>query len=155
MRRTLAAIVGALSLVVVGCSDAQPAAEDATEFCAELWRVAGPTGALGRLEDLSDPEAVDGAVAELRGLVGLAPPSVEDDVLLAVTGFEELVLALEAPDNRSTAQVLADLEERLDEAGAAAGRLGSYARSECGLVLDPTPTPAPTPADGEEDLRPA
>lgn len=155
MRRTIAAIVGALYLVAVGCSDAGPIAEDASEFCAELRRVAGASGALGRLEDLSDPEAVHGAVAELRGLVDLAPPSVEEDVLVAVTGFEELVLALEAPDNRTAAEVLADLEEGLAEAGAAAGRLGSYARSECGIVLDPTPTPLPTPADGEEDLRPA
>lgn len=155
MRKTLAALVGALSLIAVGCSEAEPATEDATEFCSELRRTAGPAGALEQLEDLNDPDSVDGAVDQLRGLVDVAPPSVREDVEVAVTGFEELVVALEAPDNRTPAQVLADLEERLAEAGAAAGRLESYARSQCGIVLNPTPTPVPTPGGTEEDLRPA
>ncbi len=155
MRTTLAAVVGALCLIAVGCSEAEPATEDATEFCAQLGRAAGPAGTLSQLDDLSDPDRVDQAVAELRALIDVAPPSVREDVQVAIGGFEELVVALEAPDNRTAAQVLADLEEQIAEAGAAAGRLGDYAQSECGIVLNPTPTPVPTPTGTEEDLRPA
>jgi len=152
--RLAAAVVGVV-LLAAGCAESEPAVEDNTEFCTELRRAAGPSGALQRLDDLGDPDSVDAAVDELRGLVELAPSPVRDDVVTAITGFEDLITALEAPDNRSPAEVLAELEQPVNVAGEAAARLDAYARSQCGIVLNPTPTPTPEADTTEEDLRPA
>lgn len=160
MTRRVTALVFTAAVFVAGCSssasdEAEPAPvdEDPQAFCLRLRNAAGPTGGLTRLE-LSDPASIDATIVELRALEASAPTTIGEELTIVVDALDDLLAALETPDNRSPAEVIAEQTEALDAAGSAAEALESYSVATCGFDLGPPVTPTPSP-ESDEDLRPA
>lgn len=150
--------VGAVAMVWLmapACSggDDPPEPEDTQAFCSQLRSATAEASAVGQI-DLTDPASIDAAIATLQQVSASAPQSVSGDVGVIVDAYTQLVEALELPDNRTPAEVIAEQSDGLADAGAAAARVDAYSRRECGIDLSPPPTPTPTPADAD-DLAPA
>jgi hypothetical protein len=145
-----------VALLTAGCtSDPDPAvdSDDSQAFCLRLRAAVGESSAVNQI-DLADPASIDAAILQLGQVRELAPPSVADDVATVVDAFTLLVEALEVPDNRTPATVIAEQAESLAEATAAGERLQVYGAAECNVDLAPPAQPTPTP-EADEDLAPA
>ncbi len=155
--RRIAAVLVVGSMLFGACSsDPEPGVddgEDSQAFCLRLRAAVGEASAVNQI-DLADPASIDAAILQLGQVREFAPPSVEDDVATVVDAFTLLVEALEVPDNRSPATVIAEQAESLAEAGAASERLEAYGAAECNVDLAPPAEVTPTP-EPEEDLAPA
>ncbi len=156
-RRRAATGLVLVSMLLGACSsDAGPDVDDAEDtqaFCLRLRAAVGEASAVNQI-DLADPASIDAAILQLGEVREFAPPSMADDVATVVDAFTLLVEALEVPDNRTPAAVIAEQAESLAEAGAASERLEAYGAAECNVDLAPPAQETPTP-EPEDDLAPA
>ncbi len=156
LRRIAAGLVVGSMLLGACSSDSEPGvddAEDSQAFCLRLRAAVGEASAVNQI-DLADPASIDAAILQLGQVREFAPPSVKDDVATVVDAFTLLVEALEVPDNRSPATVIAEQAESLAEAGTASERLEAYGAAECNVDLAPPAQETPT-AEPDDDLAPA
>ncbi len=145
-------------VALASCSSSAPESVeevvvDPAAFCQKLTVVAGPSAPLARL-DLTDPDSVDAAMNDLRSLEATAPPLITADVVVVIAALDDLLTALELPDNRTAAEVVLERTEALTTAGLSAQALENFAAQTCLLDLDPIVRPTPTPVN-TDDVAPA
>ncbi len=119
-------------------------------FCDALEQASGPSGAVATL-DIDDAAAVDAAIAELSELRDLAPTEISTEVGVIADVYGEVLTSIAATAEGARAEVLRELQARLDEAAAPAAALDRYARARCSIDFEapavPTPTPTPLSID--------
>ncbi|MGI9622048.1 MAG: hypothetical protein ACR2PK_04355 [Acidimicrobiales bacterium] len=139
-----AAIV--LALAASACSSSEP--EDPTAFCDALSEASTVDGVIATI-DIDDSTTMDMAMMELDRLVELVPDELEGDLEIVVTVYKDAIGSLAATAPGARTDVLREMQERLDEAGAPAAALQQYGETTCGIrfIEPPEPTATPLPVD--------
>ncbi|MGH9243882.1 MAG: hypothetical protein ACRD29_06120 [Acidimicrobiales bacterium] len=138
-----AAALAALLAIGGGCSSGSR-----DEFCRQAKQLAGDNpAAVFSSWSPDDPAAsrteLERAARRLRELADAAPAEVEDDAEVVADTAEDLVRVLTDTPRDELEAALEDREDQFAEVDEASGRVTEFARTQCGVELEPPPTTAP------------